>query len=139
MTLASEVRLFKLVLIAVTLIPLVVGPVAGVFGLEGFAALFGDDDPIVVSAGLRNHLRAIVWMFLALAAAMWWMLGDIVARGTGLRIVLGFAIAAGVMRLIGRFVDGSPGPIATAIMAIEFLLVLVLFWHVRLVRKLRAA
>src|SRR5207249_10736967 len=105
----KEVRAFKAVVIAITLIPLIAGAVGAFGGLEGFAALFHEDRHAVLAPGLRNHLRAISWMFLAIAPTLWWTLGALRERRQTFRIVVGFAMLAGFARITGMVVDGYPG------------------------------
>ncbi len=139
MRIASELRMFHLVVGSILLIPLVAGNAAAWGGLEGMATLFGEDRHAELAPAIRNHLRAITWMFVLLVPLVIWTLRDLEARAGAFRIVVGFGAAAGIVRLTGRFVDGDPGVIATAITGIELVVLpLVLVWHTRLIRLSRA-
>jgi hypothetical protein len=131
----TQVKAFKAVVIAITLIPLIAGGIGAFGGLEGLAALFGENRRVELAPGLRNHLRAICWMFLAIAPLLWWTLADLRARAQTFRIVVGFAVVAGFARITGMVVDGYPGPAAIIFTTMELaVLPLVLLWHTRLVR-----
>ena len=132
----TELRLFHVVVGSILVIPLVAGLTGALGGLELFAALFREDaNEIVVAPALRNHLRAITFMFFMIAPLVVWTLRDLEARAGGFRIVLGVAFAAGFVRLLGRFVDGPPGVMATIFMVMELaVLPAVLVWHARLIR-----
>ena len=107
MPVATELRLFYVAVGSILLIPLVAGNVGAWGGLEGMAALFGEDRHAVLAPALRNHLRAITWMFALLAPLVVWTLRSLEARAGGFRIIIGFGFAAGFVRLVGRFVGGQ--------------------------------
>jgi hypothetical protein len=130
-----ELRLFQIVVGAVLVIPLVAGPTGAFGGLDGMAALFGEDRTASLSPALRNHLRAITWMFTAIVPLVVWSLRRMEERAGAFRIIIAFAFVAGFARLAGRFVDGDPGSIATVFTALELgLMPLVVWWHARLIR-----
>ena len=130
-----EVRLFQIVVGTVLVIPLVAGTTGAFGGLDGMAALFGENRDAALAPALRNHLRAICWMFAAFAPLVVWSLARMKERAGAFRIVIGFAFVAGFARLLGRFVDGDPGPIATLFTVLELGLMPVLVgWHARLIR-----
>ena len=132
----TELRWFKLLTATVLVIPLVVGPVGAFGGLEALAALFREDRHVEVSPGLRDHLRAVCWMFVVLVPLVAWTLADPVARATPFRIVVVGAIFAGVARVVGAVVDGNPGLIAWSFAAIELgVLPVILMWHTEIIRR----
>ena len=136
----AELRAFRLVVITVLMIPMVVGPAGAYGGLEGLAALFGEDPHAVLAPAVRNHLRAICWMFFALVPLVAWTIIDTQAlaqRAGAFRIVVVMAALAGVARIAGWVADGAPGTIATLFTSLEIVVLpAVLGWHVRLVRRL---
>jgi hypothetical protein len=131
-TLAGELRGFRILTGVILLIPFVVGLVGAYGGLEGLAALFGEDREIVLAPALRDHLRAICWMFFALAPMIAWTLARPVERVAPFRILVGAAICAGPARIAGAIVDGNPGMIA-------LVFAVVLIWHASLVGRLRSS
>src|ERR1700752_3528074 len=134
MQVTTELRMFYVAVGSILLIPLVAGNVGAWGGLEGMAALFGEDRHAVLAPAVRNHLRAITWMFVLLVPLIIWTLRDLEARAGAFRIVVGFGVVAGFARITGRFVDGDPGVIATGITVIELgVLPVVLLWHARLI------
>jgi hypothetical protein len=136
MSRSTELRLFYATVGAVLLIPTVVGLVGAFGGLEGLAALFQEDRHAQLAPGLRNHLRAICLMFFMIAPLVVWTLRDLKARAGAFQIVLAAAWLAGFARLVGRFVDGNPGVIATVFCGLELgLMPVLLLWHARLVRR----
>jgi hypothetical protein len=138
MRVASELRVFHVAVASVLLIPFTAGLTGAFGGLEGFAALFGEDRNVVLAPALRNHLRAICFMFFVIAPLIVWTLRSLEARAGAFRIVVGFACVAGVVRLVGRFVDGDPGAIATVFCVLELaVLPIILLWHARLIRLTR--
>lgn len=138
MRISVELRLFQAVVGLVLLIPLVAGPVGAFGGLEGLAALFGVDGPIGLAPSLRNHLRAICWMFFGYVPLVAWSLGAPVERAAVFRIVIVVAALAGLARQTGALVDGPPGAVAVALRMLEFFFMpALLLWHTRLVRRLR--
>lgn len=139
---ARDLRVFQLAVAVVVVVPIVVGGNGALGGLEGLARLFGEDRDLAVSPGLRNHLRALCWMFAMIAPlAAWTVRADtLVARTGAFRIVAGFACAAGAVRALGTVVDGWPGPVALALFGVEVAgLPALLVWHARLVRRARSA
>ncbi len=139
MTLARQTRAFRAVVYMILLIPLIAGTVGAFGGLEGLAALFHEDRTAVLAPALRDHLRAICWMFALLAPLLWWALQDLPARATAFRIVVGWAAAAGIARIVGAIVDGYPGVFACMFTAMELVVLpILLVWHTLLVRRLRA-
>jgi hypothetical protein len=136
----SELNWLRVVSGSVLVIPLVVGPVGAFGGLEGLAALFGEDRGIVVSPALRDHLRAICWMFFAIAPLVAWSLAAPVERAGTFRIVVGCAVLAGLARVVGAVVDGNPGVLAFVFAALELgMLPVILMWHWSLVRRMARA
>lgn len=132
----AELRAFYLVVGAVLLIPLLVGPIGAFGGLEGLARLFGVEPEIVMAPALRDHLRAVTWMFLGYVPLAIWSLRSRQERAGAFRIILAFAFLAGFARLTGWLVDGFPGPIPLVIMGIELAGMPILFaWHRRLLRS----
>jgi hypothetical protein len=135
-TLASETRLFRYVVYVVLLIPLVVGTAGAFGGLEAVAALFHEDRTVVLAPALRDHVRAIMWMFPLVVPLLVWALRDLPARATVVRIVLGWAACAGIARIVGAIVDGWPGAIACGLMIVELVVLpVMLVWHAALVRR----
>jgi hypothetical protein len=138
MTVATELRVFQIVVGSILVIPLTAGSIGAWGGLEGLAALFGEERNAVLAPALRNHLRAICFMFVMIAPLVVWTMRSLEARAGGFRIVLGMAFVAGFVRLVGRFVDGDPGAIATLFCALELgAMPIILMWHTRLVRLSR--
>jgi hypothetical protein len=132
----TQEKAFKAVVIAITLIPFTAGLVGAFGGVEGLCALFGEDRHVVLAPGIRNHLRAICWVFFVLAPTLWWTLGNLRERAQTFRIVVGFTALAGFARITGIVVDGNPGPPAIIFMTMELVaLPLVLVWHARLVKR----
>jgi len=130
-----ELRVFQIVVGCVLVIPLVAGSTGAFGGIEGMATLFDEDRHAMLAPALRNHLRAICWMFVAFAPLVVWSLARMTERAGAFRIIIAFAFVAGIARLVGRFVDGDPGVIATLFMALELALMPVLvWWHARLIR-----
>jgi len=137
--LAGELRAFRVLTCAILLIPLVVGLVGAFGGLEGLAALFAEDRRVELAPAIRDHLRAVCWMFFGLVPLVGWTLVKPVERAMPFRIVVAVAIAAGVVRVIGAIVDGNPGLIAFVFAAMELgVLPVVLIWHSSIVRRLGA-
>jgi len=140
MTLATETRAVRTVVYAVLLIPLIAGTVAAYGGLEGFAALFHESRTVVLAPALRDHVRAITWMFALLAPLVWWTVQDLAARATPFRLIMGWAAAAGIVRIVGMIVDGYAGVLACIFTGMELVLLPILIvWHARLVRRTLAA
>ncbi len=140
MRLSTELRLFRLIVGVVVLIPLGLGPIGAFAGLEALGATLGGAETIRLDPSLRNHLRAICLFFAGFAALVAWALGSLEARAGAIRLALAVTLLAGLARLTGFFVDGRPGPVAIAFMTIELVVPpLVLLWHGRLLRRLRGA
>ena len=136
MSTGSELRAFHWVVGSILLIPLVGGLVGGFGGLEGLAYLFAVDAPMVVSATLRNSLRAICIGFFAWVPLAIWSLTKLRERAGAFRILVGCGFLAGFARLTGWLVDGYPGVLVVGIMIIELVgMPLLLLWHGRLVRR----
>jgi hypothetical protein len=115
--------------------PLIVSPTAAFGGSDGMATLFGEDCKTTLSPALRNHLR-VTWMFAASAPLLIWSLQRMKERAGAFRIILGFAFAAGFASLTGRFADGEPGVIATALTAVELgLMPVLIWWHAQLIHS----
>ncbi len=135
MSMRVELRAFYGVVGLILVIPLVVGLVGAFGGLEGMARLFGVDHRIVVSASLRNSLRAISFMFFAWFPLVIWTLAALPERAGAFRITVGCAFLAGFARLTGYLVEGYPGIVPVVFMIIELAgMPILLLWHARLVR-----
>ena len=135
-----ELRAFQIVVALVLLLPLGLGLVGAFGGLDAHARLASVEGNVEAPPALRSDLRALAWMFAGIVPLTWWCLRDFVGRANGFRIIFGFAALAGLVRLIGWFADGPGGTNVMATMAVELgMIPLVLLWHARLVRKLRAA
>jgi len=134
----SELNWFRTLTGAILVIPLVIGPVGAFGGLEGLAALFGEDRHVQLAPALRDHLRAICWMFFVLAPLVAWTLASPAERATPFRIVVVGAMLAGVARVVGAAVDGNPGMLAWVFAAVELgVLPIVLMWHTAIVHRLQ--
>jgi hypothetical protein len=131
----SELRAFYGVVGLILLIPLVGGLVGAFGGLEGMASLFGVDHQIVIASSLRNNLRAVCIGFFAWVPLVIWSLAALPERTGAFRIIGGCGFLAGFARLTGWLVEGYPGVVPVAIMAIELVgMPILLLWHARLVR-----
>jgi hypothetical protein len=74
-------------------------------------------------------------MFFALVPMVTWTMLKMRERAGGFRVIVVCASAAGLVRLLGCFVDGYPGAVPVTFMLLElFLLPALLVWHARLVR-----
>lgn len=134
-----EVRAFCIIAGVILLIPLVGGLVGAFGGLGGMAALFGVDHELVVAPLLRNNFRALCCAFVSWVPLVIWSLAALPERAAPLRMIIGCAFLAGLARLTGWLVEGFPGIVPGGIMLIELgLMPMLLLWHVRLVRRLRA-
>jgi hypothetical protein len=133
----GELRAFHVVVGVLLLIPFAAGIFGGFGGLESLARVMQADPQVTVGPALGNHLRAVCWAFFTLGVTVVWTLRSPVQRASGFRVIVGCLVLAGLARLTGWFVDGTPGAVPAAIMAIELLgLPLILLWHARLVRRL---
>ena len=131
----SERRAFFVAMGLLLLIPGIAGPTIGFLGIDGLAALFRIEGGTSAAPALRNHLRAIGWMFFSLVPLVVWSLRDLRPRAGAFRIVMGCAFLAGFARLTGRLVDGSTGVLPMALMIIELVVLpALLWWHSRLLR-----
>lgn len=136
----TELLLFRIAVGLLLAIPVTAGPVVAFGGVDGLAVLFRQRGEIVLSPALRNHLRAIGWMFFAHVPVVIWSLRSMRERAAVFRIVAGLAVIAGFARITGWIVDGAPGPIPTLILCLELgYIPPLLLWHARLVRHAKPA
>ena len=135
----AELHAFRAVVGCVLLIPGVAGLVGAFGGIEAMARLFGSDAELVLAPLLRNNFRAICVAFFSWVPLVIWSLAVPSQPAGALRIVLACAFLAGFARLTGWLVEGHPGPIGVAILSLELVgMPLLLLWHARLLRAMRA-
>jgi len=129
-----ELRLFRVCVGLVLLIPAIVGPVTGFLGVNALARLLQADPPSLAPS-IHNSLRAVCWMFFAIVPVTIWSIRSLERGATVFRIIIGCAFVAGFARLTGCLVDGFPGVLPVVIMSIELGVMPLLFvWHRRLLR-----
>jgi hypothetical protein len=135
----SELRAFHAVVGLVLLVPLVGGLTGAFGGIGGMARLFGAGGELVVPLLLRNNFRAVCCAFVSWVPLVIWSLAVLPERAAVFRIIVGSGFVAGLARLTGWWVEGYPGGVAVAILAIELVgMPILLLWHARLMRLVRA-
>ena len=123
-------RAFQITLIILSFIPLYFAA----RGVIGGASLANENMP--VTNGLDNQLRYQSAYYLSLAFLIWWVIQDIHARGTVLRLLILAIFLGGLARLYSFVTVGTPPPHAIAGMVLELGAPALAFWHRYIVRNI---
>lgn len=107
-------------------LPLVLGTIVTATGLAGMGFLFGTDYPASSHTTLDSNIRFLGANFLGMG--MVWILRNLEARLTPLRIVYATILFGGVGSATSLGMHDSPGPFATFLMGVEFAAPLLAFW-----------
>ena len=118
--------------------PLLLGSTIALTGGTGLDRIFGLDlgelDP-----SLESAVRFLAANFAAMGALFVWATGDVLARGTALRIVFVALLVGAALRLMAIALHGVPSTMTLVVIGGELSAGVLWLWHARIVRRLRQA
>jgi hypothetical protein len=120
--------------------PLLIGAFHVVHGSEADAALGANVPPeVLANAVLDSQSRFYGAIFMGYGAALYISLTALAQHAATFRIVGGFLVLGGLARLLSVALRGCPGHPIAALITIELGLVpLILWWHARVLARLRS-
>jgi hypothetical protein len=134
-------RVFVGVMRVVSAAPLLIGAFHVVHGPAADAALGAIVTPeLLADPALDSQARFYGAAFMGYGATLYVSLTDLARYAAVFRIVGGFLVLGGLARLLSVALSGVPGPPILALIGVELGLVpLVLWWHSRVLGRLRSS
>jgi hypothetical protein len=134
-------RVFVGVMRVVSAAPLLIGAFHVVHGPAADAALGAIVTPeLLGDPVLDSQARFYGAAFMGYGAALYVSLTDLVRYAPVFRIVGGFLVLGGLARLLSLALSGVPGSPILALIGVELGLVpIILWWHSRVLGRLRSA
>ena len=136
-SLHRERRLLQIFVGITAMFPLVLGFTVAMTGLSGFWLLFGQPGSPPANPSLDSAIRFLAANFFGLGMMIVWILPRIERRTRPFQIVVATVVFGGLVRVISHVVVGRPNLMTELLIAVEFGVLFLGLWQLRVSRRYR--